>query len=114
MQETQSKFGTSGFTDDWLPVTLTSSGMEDGMTQPLNTWTSQPEPAGSDPVQNYDGGYHPNCGEEHHHKPTKAIIGVGLLVVLSFLLYEFNGKPSGTHSSAAPPAIQHQSFAANH
>jgi hypothetical protein len=57
------------------------------------------------------GAYHPECGEEHHHKPTKAMIGVGLLVVLSFLLYEFNGKPRETHSSL-PQAPQHQAFAA--
>lgn len=83
------------------------------MTQPFNTWTSQPEPAGSDNVQRHGSGYHPNCGEEHRHKPTKAIVGVGLLVVLSFLLYEFNRKPPETHSSAAPSHIQYQSFAAN-
>jgi len=83
------------------------------MTQSINTWKSQPEPAGSNTAQN-DGGYHPHCGEEHHHKPTKAIIGVGLLVVLSFLLYEFNGKPPVTHSSAVPSPVQYQSFAANH
>ena len=82
------------------------------MNQKLNTWTSQPELAGSDMASTNDGSYHPDCGEEHDHKPTKAIIGVGLLVVLSFLLYEFNGKVSKTHTSTTPPA-QHQSFAAN-
>jgi hypothetical protein len=81
------------------------------MTQSLDTWRSQPEPAGNDGKR--PGAYHPECGEEHHHKPTKAMIGIGLLVVLSFLLYEFNGKPRETHS-AAPSAVQLQSFAANH
>lgn len=82
------------------------------MTQNLHNWTSQPELAGSDMVSTNDGAYHPECGEEHDHKPTKAIIGVGLLVVLSFLLYELNGKAPGRHMSATPPA-QHQDFAAN-
>lgn len=82
------------------------------MHQKPNTWMSQPELAGNDMVPTKDSAYHPDCGEEHDHKPTKAIIGVGLLVVLSFLLYEFNGKASRTHTSATPPA-QHQSFAAN-
>jgi hypothetical protein len=81
------------------------------MNQNLHNWPSQPELAGSDLVSN-DGAYHPDCGEEHDHKPTKAIIGVGLLVVLSFLLYEFNGEAAGRLTSAPPPA-QHQSFAAN-
>lgn len=82
------------------------------MDQKLNSWTSQPELAGHDMVPTNDGSYHPDCGEAHDHKPTKAIIGVGLLVILSFLLYELNGKASRTHTSATPTA-QHQSFAAN-
>jgi hypothetical protein len=82
------------------------------MNQNLHDWTSQPEFASSDMTPTNDSAYHPDCGEEHDHKPTKAIIGVGLLVVLSFLLYEFNGKASGTHTST-PSAAQHQSFAAN-
>jgi hypothetical protein len=80
------------------------------MTKPPDNWTSQPEPAGYN--GKHAGGYHPECGEEHHHKPTKAMIGIGLLVVLSFLLYEFNGKPRETHSAA--PSAQHQNFAAVH
>lgn len=63
------------------------------MTQPLNTWTAQ-DAAGS-----RHGAYHPDCGAEHHHKPTKAIIGIGLLMVLSFLLYEFNGSHPQPHAS---------------
>ncbi|UGV27148.1 hypothetical protein E0H22_16530 [Rhodopseudomonas boonkerdii] len=35
--------------------------------------------------------YHPRCGEEHRHKPGKAIIGIALLIVLSVLLYAFTG-----------------------
>lgn len=79
------------------------------MNQNLHNWTSRPELAGSHMTPKNNGAYHPDCGEKHDHKPAKAIIGVGLFVVLSFLLYEFNGKPSGAHTSTA----QHQSFAAN-
>jgi hypothetical protein len=79
------------------------------MTESPNTWRSQPASATG---QRRGGAYHPDCGEEHHHKPTKAMIGVGLLVVLSFLLCEFNGKPRETHSAA--PTVQQQTFAANH
>lgn len=82
------------------------------MNQKLSNWTSQPEFAGSDTTPRNDGAYHPDCGDEHDHKPTKAIIGVVLLMILSFLLYEFNGRAPNTHISTVPVA-QHQSFAAN-
>lgn len=38
--------------------------------------------------------YHPHCGEEHRHKPTKAVVGIALLIVLSFLLYGITGHAS--------------------
>jgi hypothetical protein len=64
------------------------------------SWTSQPDHQASDADMNYAGAHHHNFGEEHHHKPTKAIIGVGALIVLSFLLYEINGKSHDTRSAA--------------
>ncbi|QUS40403.1 hypothetical protein RPMA_17365 [Tardiphaga alba] len=48
------------------------------------------------------GKYHPRCGTEHQHKPAKALIGVALLIVLSFLLYEINGKAHGQTAVSAP------------
>lgn len=79
------------------------------MTQPSQTWTSHSDNAPGNPTPS-QGGYHPHCGEEHHHKPTKAIIGVSLLVVLSFLFYEFKSPDAKPLSGAA---AQHQ-VAANH
>jgi hypothetical protein len=38
-------------------------------------------------------------GADHHHKPTKAIVGVAILIVLSFMFYELGSKPV-LHSSA--------------
>jgi hypothetical protein len=55
------------------------------MTAPYHSWTSQTD---FGKTADQDGGYHPHCGEAHAHKPVKAMIGVGLFVVLSFLLYE--------------------------
>lgn len=52
--------------------------------------------------------YHPRCGEEHRHKPTKAVIGIVLLILLSFLLYGITGhanEPATT--KAQPQAISH-------
>ena len=69
------------------------------MTQ-SDRWTSPPDPQASGPDMNHAGAHHHNFGEEHHHKPTKAIIGVGALIVLSFLLYELNGKNHQTRSEA--------------
>ena len=68
------------------------------MTRQSDRWTSQPDPQASSADMNYAGAHHHNFGEEHHHKPTKAIIGVGALIVLSFLLYELNGKPHQARS----------------
>jgi hypothetical protein len=39
-------------------------------------------------------------GSDHHHKPTKAIIGVAIMVVLGFLTYELKGKSADQHSSS--------------
>lgn len=46
--------------------------------------------------------YHPGCGDEHRHKPTKALIGITLLIVLSVLLYGITG-----HASEPTLAPQH-------
>lgn len=82
--------------------------------------TSQPDHASRheqehavDATMNFAGAHHHNFGEGHHHKPTKAIIGIGMLVVLSFLLYEFKGKGPDTHATSAVPTVQHQTFASN-
>lgn len=44
--------------------------------------------------------YHPRCGDQHRHKPAKALIGIGLLIVLSMLLYGITGKASEPPASA--------------
>jgi hypothetical protein len=80
--------------------------------------TSQPDHASShaqghhDATMNFAGAHHHNFGEEHHHKPTKAIIGIGMLVVLSFLLYEIKGKSPESHATSIPTE-QHQTFASS-
>ncbi len=48
--------------------------------------------------------YHPGCGEQHRHKPTKAVIGIALLIVLSFLLYGITGHASEPDTRHASPA----------
>jgi hypothetical protein len=53
--------------------------------------------------------YPTDFGAHHHHKPTKAIVGVAILIVLSFLFYELGGKPA-VHSSTAPA---HQAVASS-
>lgn len=63
-------------------------------------WRSQPDSTGEAANVNYAGAHHHNFGEEHHHKPTKAIVGVSALILLSFLLYEINGKTPTVHLSA--------------
>ncbi|MDB5583773.1 MAG: hypothetical protein JWR80_8949 [Bradyrhizobium sp.] len=70
------------------------------MTHQSGPWASQPDHQVDGAEANYAGAHHHNFGEEHHHKPTKAIIGVGALVILSFLLYELNGKSHDTRSAA--------------
>lgn len=45
-------------------------------------------------------------GTVHHHKPTKAMIGVALMIVLGFIFYEIGGKSHAVHSSSAPVAHQ--------
>lgn len=52
-------------------------------------------------------------GEHHRHKPTKAIIGVAILVVMSFLTYEFRDKAVHPHTSAAEQAPAHQVIASS-
>ncbi|MDB5653019.1 MAG: hypothetical protein JWQ94_632 [Tardiphaga sp.] len=82
---------------------------------------SQPDHASShgqdhsavDATMNFAGAHHHNFGEGHHHKPTKAIIGIGVLVVLSFLFYEIRGKAPDAHASSAAPVQQHQTFASS-
>ncbi len=49
--------------------------------------------------------YHPRCGEEHSHKPTKAVIGIGLLIALSFLLYGITGHANEPAAHSAPQHI---------
>lgn len=49
--------------------------------------------------------YHPHCGEQHRHKPTKAIVGIALLIVLSVLLYGIKGHATESPASNAPPHI---------
>ena len=41
----------------------------------------------------------PDFGAVHHHKPTKTIVGVTILVLLSFVFYELGNKPA-VHSAA--------------
>jgi hypothetical protein len=48
-------------------------------------------------------------GTVHDHKPTKAMIGVALMIVLGFVFYELGGKSSAMHSSSAP--VAHQTMA---
>jgi hypothetical protein len=74
------------------------------MTRQSEPWTSQPDPQASDASDmNYAGAHHHDFGEGNDHKPTKAIIGVGALIVLSFLLYEINGKSHDPRSSMQTP-----------
>lgn len=51
----------------------------------------------------------PTFGARNTHKPIKTIIGIALLLVLSFVLYQINGKSKvdhpaavGTHDRAVP------------
>lgn len=53
--------------------------------------------------------YHPRCGEEHSHKPTKAVIGIGLLIVLSFLLYGITGHANEPSTNSMPQHISSSS-----
>ncbi|HEY8334712.1 MAG TPA: hypothetical protein VIQ05_13040 [Tardiphaga sp.] len=45
-------------------------------------------------------------GTVHDHKPTKAMIGVALMIVLGFVFYELGGKSPAMHSSSRPAAHQ--------
>ena len=68
---------------------------------PINQPPTRGSP-GSAPAQ-------PSFGVRNKHKPTKTIIGIALLLVLSFVLYQINGKSKvdhpaavGTHDRAVP------------
>ncbi len=52
--------------------------------------------------------YHPRCGEEHRHKPTKAMIGIALLILLSALLYGITGHATELPAGNATPPIVSQ------
>lgn len=62
------------------------------------------------------GGHIPtDFGAHHHHKPTKAMIGVAIMVVLGFLTYEFRDKTAHPHMSAADQAsVQQRLASTNH
>lgn len=45
--------------------------------------------------------YHPRCGDQHRHKPTKALIGIALLIAFSVLLYGITGKASEPPAGSA-------------
>jgi hypothetical protein len=69
--------------------------MEDIMAHAPHAETSRP--AGSGSLSPGFGAT--DFGAHHHHKPTKAIVGVAILVVLSFVFYELGGKTVVSHSS---------------
>lgn len=48
---------------------------------------------------------HPEFGARHTHKPVKAIIGIAVLLILSFVLYQFRDK-ARHHPSKPAPASQ--------
>lgn len=50
-------------------------------------------------------------GTVHDHKPTKAMIGVALMLVLGFVFYELGGKAPAMHSSSSP--VAHQTVASS-
>lgn len=79
---------------------LTAPCEENGMTQLSNiqmTGFADHKPAA------HPDKYHPRCGEEHRHKPTKAVIGIAILIVLSFLLYGITGHANEPAANAPPP-----------
>jgi hypothetical protein len=53
-------------------------------------------------------------GEHHHHKPTKAIIGVAIMVVMGFLTYEFRDKAVHPHLSADQATVQQKIASSAH
>jgi len=52
-------------------------------------------------------------GTIHHHKPTKAVIGVAIMIVLGFVFYEVGGKTPRLHSSSAS-AVQRTFASSDH
>lgn len=79
--------------------------------QTANLGTSRPDPTSAPSSQDY-GHVHAYYGADHHHKPTKAIIGVAIMVVLGFLTYEFKNK-SAMHSSSGGEMPIHQTIASS-
>jgi len=47
--------------------------------------------------------YHPRCGKEHSHKSNKAVIGIALLIVLSFVLYGITGHANEPATTETAP-----------
>jgi hypothetical protein len=80
------------------------------MAHQTDRGTSRPDPALGRQDYGHVATYY---GEDHHHKPTKAIIGVAILVVLSFLTYEFKGKSADMHSSDADQKPIHRTMASS-
>lgn len=76
-----------------------------------NIGTSRPDPTSGSASQDY-GHVHAYYGADHHHKPTKAIIGVAILVVMGFLTYEFKSK-AVTHTSSGDQMPIHQTIASS-
>lgn len=70
------------------------------MTQFSNIGMTQSGFAGHKAASPHGNKYHPRCGEEHSHKPTKAVIGIGLLIVLSCLLYGITGHANEPATTA--------------
>lgn len=52
-----------------------------------------------------------DAGDPHAEKPTKAIIGMVLLIVMGFALYELNGAPS---NSSTPNSMVARNAAPQH
>jgi hypothetical protein len=79
---------------------LTAPCEEDGMTQLSNM---QMTGFADHKASAHPDKYHPHCGDEHRHKPTKAVIGIAILIVLSFLLYGITGHANEPAASKVPP-----------
>lgn len=52
-------------------------------------------------------------GTPHHHKSAKALLGVAVLIVASFLFYEMGSKANG-ESASAPVAAQRLAHVSHH
>jgi len=80
------------------------------MAQQMNPGLSHPDLGRPNTPQAH---VHTDFGAHHRHKPTKAIIGVAILVVMSFLTYEFRSKVDHPHTSAADQSAAHQVMASS-